>query len=120
MEFFINPYQDIAFAKRIVEECISSNRYVFVGKPGIVLANQIMCDVGSAVRLVVKAYVLDVKYESEYATAMTERGLSALRERHIALAGETPASAPQVQLAAAWRPLTRTLTAWVAHPLIEQ
>jgi small-conductance mechanosensitive channel len=101
VEFFISPYQDIAFAKRIVEECITSNRYVFVGKPGIVLATQIMCDVGSAVRLVAKAYVLDVKYEAEYATAMTERVLSAFRERHIALAGEEPTPAPPVQLAAA-------------------
>lgn len=32
--------------------------------------------------------MLDVKYEAEYATTLTERVLAAFREKHIALPGE--------------------------------
>ncbi|MGK3982873.1 mechanosensitive ion channel domain-containing protein [Sorangium sp. So ce136] len=87
VEFFISSAQDIAIARRIVEECITSNRYVFLGKPWCVVTSQVMSDVAT-VRLVAKAYVLDVKYEAQYATTLTERVLAAFREKRIALPGE--------------------------------
>lgn len=100
LEFFVSASQDISAAKRIIEECMTSNRYIFLGKPWIVLASQILCDSGSAVKLVARAHVLDMNYDDLYATTVTERVLQAFRAKGIALPGETPAP-PREQLAAA-------------------
>ena len=96
LDFFISPSQDIMRAKRIVEECITSNRYVFLGRPWQVTVEQKLCDFGSVVKLTANAYVLDVKYRDDYLTTVTERVLGAFREKCIALPGETPASPTHV------------------------
>ncbi len=90
IEFFVSAEQDISRAKRVVEECITSNRYVYLGQPWRVLASQMLGDSGTVVRLTAKAYVLDVKYEAEFATTLTERVLQAFREKGVALPGATP------------------------------
>jgi small-conductance mechanosensitive channel len=92
LDFFISPSQDIMRAKRIVGECITSNRYVFLGRPWQVTVEQKLCDFGSVVKLTANAYVLDVKYRDDYLTTVTERVLGAFREKHVALPGETPVS----------------------------
>jgi small-conductance mechanosensitive channel len=92
LEFFISPSQDIMRAKRIVGECITSNRYVFLGRPWQVTVEQKLCDFGSVVKLTASAYVLDVKYRDDYLTTVTERVLGAFREKQIVLPGETPVS----------------------------
>lgn len=101
LQFYISPDQDIGLARRIVEECITSNRYVFLGEPWSVLVSQVMTDYGTAVRLVAKAHVLDMKYEDDYASTMTERVLRAFREANVALPGDKPEPAPARTLAAA-------------------
>lgn len=88
LEFFINPDQDIAHAKRIVEECMASSRYVFLGKPPFVEVGQSVFEFGVVVRLIAKAHVLDIKYRTHYSSNVTERVLKAFRERRIALASE--------------------------------
>jgi len=84
LDFFVGVDQDVALAKRIVEECLTSNRYVYLGKPWLVLVSQIIHEGYFAVRLRAKAYVLDVKYEQEYATDLTERVLQAFRDAGVA------------------------------------
>jgi small-conductance mechanosensitive channel len=84
LDFFVGVDQDIALAKRIVEECLTSNRYVYLGKPWLVLVSQIIHESYFAVRLRAKAYVLDVKYEQEYATDLNERVLQAFRDAGVA------------------------------------
>ncbi|MEO5726435.1 MAG: mechanosensitive ion channel domain-containing protein, partial [Byssovorax sp.] len=42
MDFFIGVDQDVASAKRLVEECLISNRYVYLQKPWVVLVNQVI------------------------------------------------------------------------------
>ena len=94
LEFFVAADQDISLAKRIVEECMTSNRFVFLGKPWIVVVNLVMCDTGVAVRLQAKAHVVDVKYDDQYTTDVTERVLEAFRHKGIALPGEAAAPEP--------------------------
>jgi small-conductance mechanosensitive channel len=84
LDFLVAADQDVALAKRIVEECLTSNRYIYLGKPWLVLVSQVVESNYIAVRLRAKAYVLDVKYEQEYATDVTERVLQALREAGVA------------------------------------
>jgi small-conductance mechanosensitive channel len=90
MEFFVSPDQDLGLTKRIVEECMTSSRYIYPRKPWTVIMSQILCDSGTAVRLRAKGYVLDVKYEEEFASDVTERVLAAFREKNIALPGDAP------------------------------
>lgn len=86
-EFFIAPDQDIALAKRVVEECVTSNRYVYLGKPWNVTVAMVMFEFGPAVRLRATAHVIDVKYDDNYSTDVTERVLQAFQDKGIALPG---------------------------------
>lgn len=83
LDFVIGGDQDVALAKRLVEEALVTNRYVYVRKPWVVLVDAIVEANYCAVRLRAKAYVLDVKYELEYRTDVTERVLMAFREHGI-------------------------------------
>ncbi len=83
MDFFIGADQDVALAKRLVEECLTSNRYVYLKKTWVVLVNQVIEKDYFAVRLRAKAYVLDVKYEKEFETDVTERVLEAFHAASI-------------------------------------
>jgi len=83
MDFFVGADQDVALAKRLVEESLVSNRYVYMGKPWTVLVNQVIEGRYFAVRLRAKAYVLDVQYEKAFETDVTERVLDAFRVNRI-------------------------------------
>ncbi|MEP7119406.1 MAG: mechanosensitive ion channel domain-containing protein [Byssovorax sp.] len=83
MDFFVGVDQDVASAKRLVEECLISNRYVYLQKPWVVLVNQVIQGEYFAVRLRAKAYVLDVQYEKAFETDVTERVIEAFREHGV-------------------------------------
>jgi len=83
LDFFVGADQDIALAKRLVEEALTSNRYVYLGKPWQVVVNQVLHQSYYAIRLRAKAYVLDVKYEESFQTDVTERVLAAFREQGV-------------------------------------
>lgn len=83
MDFFVGVDQDVALAKRLVEESLVSNRYVYLGKPWVVLVNQVIEGRYFAVRLRAKAYVLDVQYEKAFETDVTERVLDAFRAHGV-------------------------------------
>lgn len=83
MDFFVGADQDVALAKRLVEESVVSTRYVYLGKPWGVLVNQVIEGQYFAVRLRAQAYVLDVQYEKVYQTDVTERVLDAFRAHRI-------------------------------------
>ena len=83
MDFFIGADQDVALAKRLVGECITSCRYVYLEKPWVVVVSQVLERDYFAVRLRAKAYVLDVQYEVAFGTDLTERVIEAFREHEI-------------------------------------
>lgn len=83
LDFFVGVDQDIALAKRLVEEALTSNRYIYLGKPWLVVVHQVLHESYYAVRLRAKAYVLDVKYEEAFQTDVTERVLLAFRESGV-------------------------------------
>lgn len=101
LEFVIASDQDIVLAKRLVQECMTSSRYVYMGKPWSVVVSQAVFDFGAAVRLHANAHVIDVKFEEEYASDVTERVLLAFRDKGIAVPGEPPGPASRGYLAAA-------------------
>jgi len=83
LDFLIGVDQDFATAKRLVEQCMLSNRYVYTKKPWVVLISQLMAGNYPAIRIRAKAYVLDVQFEKAYETDVTERVLAAFREHEI-------------------------------------
>ncbi|WP_437760054.1 mechanosensitive ion channel family protein [Sorangium sp. So ce1389] len=94
VQFFIALDQDIGLAKRVVEECVTSSRYIYLGQPPSVRVSQCVLGDVTAVRLDAEAHVLDMKYKQDYQSTLTERALKALREKRVLLHGEAPRAAP--------------------------
>ncbi len=83
MDFYIGADQDLAEAKRIVQEVLTTSRYVHLGFRWGVVVSQVIGETFVALRLRAKAYVLDVKFEKEFETDVTERVMRAFREKGI-------------------------------------
>ncbi len=82
-DFHIGIDQDVALAKRLVTEAITSNRYAYLKKPWTVGVAQVMQDNYFALRIRSRVYVLDVKYENALQTDVTERVMAAFRKHGI-------------------------------------
>ncbi len=83
MDFHIGLDQDLALAKRLVGECLTTSPYTFTGKPWVVLVSQTAIDDYITLRLRAKAYVLDVQYEKAFETDVTERVIEAFNRYGI-------------------------------------
>jgi small-conductance mechanosensitive channel len=83
LDFFVGVDQDVALAKRLVEEALTTTRYVFTGKPWLVQVDQVVEQSYYAVRLRAQAYVLDVQHEKSFHTDVTMRVLTAFREHGV-------------------------------------
>lgn len=77
MDFYIGPDQAVRRARELVTECAVSSRYVFLEKPVVVLVNQVISDNYVAVRLRLKAYVLDTRFEKVFETDVNLRVMDA-------------------------------------------
>ena len=99
MDFMIGLDQDVAEAQEVVRDAALASRYVHLPKPIVVLVNQVITENYVAVRLRLKAYVLDTRYEKAFETDVNLRVLRAFRERGILppaiLHRETSSAAPR-------------------------
>lgn len=73
IDFFIDPAAETKRAKKIVNEALQTSRFVYLEKPVVVLVNDVILESYVATRLRAKAYVLDVRYEKQFETDVTER-----------------------------------------------
>jgi small-conductance mechanosensitive channel len=78
MDFFIGLDQDLARAKEVVTEALTSSRYFSTARPWRVDVSQVLQDSYLALRLRAKAYVLDVRFEKAFETDVTERVVEGL------------------------------------------
>jgi len=83
MDFFIGLDQDVAPAKKIVQEALTTSRYVNLKLPWAVLISEVSEAEHFAVRLRAKAYVLDVRFEKAFETDVNERVIAKFRESGI-------------------------------------
>lgn len=83
MDFFIAPDQDVRRARELAAECAVSSRYTFLEKPVVVHVQQVITENYLAVRLRVKAYVLDTRYEKAFETDVNMRVMDAFAEAGI-------------------------------------
>lgn len=83
MDFYIAPDQDVRRARELAAECAVSSRYTFLDKPVVVHVTQVITENYLAVRLRVKAYVLDTRYEKAFETDVNMRIMDAFAEAEI-------------------------------------
>ncbi len=84
LDFFISMDSDLSTAKRIVREAMASSRYTYLNKPWKIVVTEVQKSDFVAVRLRAKVYVLDVRWETDLQTDVTERVLEAFRRASIA------------------------------------
>ncbi len=75
MDFHVGADQDVARAKRIVEEALTTSRFAHLGRPFAVLVSQEARDGMVLVRIRAKGYVKDVRFEKAFESDVTERVL---------------------------------------------
>jgi len=83
MDFHVGADQDILQAREVVSEAAVSSRYAYLPKPVVVLVEQVVQSDLVAVRLRLKAYVLDIKYEKAFVTDVNLRVMQAFAKRGI-------------------------------------
>lgn len=97
MDFHIALDADVKLARDILHEVVVTSRYVYLKKPVAIVLSEVAIAERLAVRLQVKAYVLELRYEKEFQSDVYLRGINELRKHGIkrpallpALAGEMP------------------------------
>lgn len=98
MDFHVGSDEDLDRARDILREAALSSRYIFLSKPIVILVTQEVLGNLLAVRLRLKAYVLDARHEKAFETDVNLRTLRAFRAAGI--------RAPQLIDVAAARALT--------------
>ncbi|MBV1858374.1 MAG: mechanosensitive ion channel family protein [Nannocystaceae bacterium] len=83
MDFHIGSDQKILLAREVVSEAAVSSRYAYLPKPVVVLVEQVVSSDLVAIRLRLKAYVLDIKYEKAFVTDVNLRVLQAFSKHGI-------------------------------------
>jgi hypothetical protein len=83
VEFHIGIDQDVHKAQELIHEAAVTSRYIYLPKPIKVLVSQVIVDNYVALRLSLKAYVLDTKFEKDFETDVTLRVLEAFDESDI-------------------------------------
>ncbi|MEM9071890.1 MAG: mechanosensitive ion channel domain-containing protein [Myxococcota bacterium] len=83
VDFFVGADQDIALAKRLLAEAMTASRFTYLDKPWSIVVAPVQVGDTVAIRLRAKVYVLDVKYEKELETDITEQTMAAFRTHRI-------------------------------------
>jgi small-conductance mechanosensitive channel len=83
IDFLIASDQDVHRARAIVLEAAVTSNYIYLPNPVVVLVSQIVADGNIALRLRLKAYVIDTKFEKQFETDVTLRVIDAFREESI-------------------------------------
>ncbi|MEM6292280.1 MAG: mechanosensitive ion channel domain-containing protein [Myxococcota bacterium] len=83
MDFHVGVDQDLTRGREIISEAAVSSRYVYLPKPVVVLVDQAVSNNLVSVRLRLKAYVLDTKYEKMFVTDVNLRVMQAFAAHAI-------------------------------------
>ena len=82
-DFYIAMDQDACLASALVHEATALSRYVYLPKPIVVNVEQVKMDAAIALRVRLKAYVLDTLYEKSFTTDVTLRVLDQFAKHGI-------------------------------------
>ena len=90
-QFFIGCNEDFSLAERVIRESVVASRYMFWKKPVVVHMKEGAVPDGAerfAIILTAKAYVMDNRYESAFASDVHRRVKMAFKRHDISTAGE--------------------------------
>jgi small-conductance mechanosensitive channel len=73
VDFHIGIDQDAALARELMLEVAAISRFVYLPKPVVVHVQQVQLEMGPALLIRLKAYVLDTQYEKSFVTDVTLR-----------------------------------------------
>ncbi|MGB5705440.1 MAG: mechanosensitive ion channel domain-containing protein [Arenicellales bacterium] len=83
VDLHIGIDQDVKLACELYEEATATSRYIYLQNPIDVRVKQVVMNDMIAIRLRLKAYVLDTKYEKAFETDVTLRALEAFAKHGI-------------------------------------
>jgi small-conductance mechanosensitive channel len=83
VDFYIGPDEDVDRAVDLIREATATSRYIYLPKPIKVRVAEQIVENHFAIRLRLKAYVLDTTYEKAFETDVTLRVREAFRAEHI-------------------------------------
>ena len=83
-DFHLALDADIPWAQKLLEEVVVTSRYAYLKKPVSFVVEELEVAHMLAIRLRVKAYVLDVRYEKAFQSDIVLRGTQLLNEHKIA------------------------------------
>jgi small-conductance mechanosensitive channel len=83
VDFHIGIDQDARLARQLVLQAASISRFIYLPKPAVVQVEQVQLDTYPALRVCLKAYVLDTQYEKSFVTDVTLRVQEAFAEHGI-------------------------------------
>ena len=83
-DFYIGLDQDARLARELVREAATLSRFIYLPKPVVVNVDQVQVAETLALRVRLKAYVLDTVYEKRFGTDVTLRVMDAFEEHGIA------------------------------------
>jgi small-conductance mechanosensitive channel len=82
-DFHIDLSADIAKAKTLLYQVVATSRFVFLKKPIKILVEEVWQNYQLVMRLRVKAYVFDVRFEKDFQSDVFERGNSIFLHNQI-------------------------------------
>jgi small-conductance mechanosensitive channel len=83
VDFHIGVDQDASLTRQLVLEIAAVSRFIYLPKPVVVLVEQVQLDMMLALRIRLKAYVLDTQYEKAFVTDVTLRVQEVFAENGI-------------------------------------
>ena len=82
-EIYLQPDVDMVEVRNLAYEAAAVSQYLYLNKPIVVVVKNEMHLGQSLVKLRLKAYVLDIRYEFAFASEMTEALLGSLRKDQL-------------------------------------
>ena len=83
IDFHVGLEEDLELARHLIRQAAATSRYIYLPKPISIVIAQVIIDSYVAVRLTLKAYVMDTQYEKAFETDVTVRVLQTFREHGI-------------------------------------
>lgn len=83
MPFHISAHEDIKKVENILYEITVSSPYVYLKKPVNIVIQESLERLGLSTKLVIKAYVLDIKYEKKFSSDIYRRAISYFQKEGI-------------------------------------
>ncbi|MBN1996991.1 mechanosensitive ion channel [candidate division KSB1 bacterium] len=87
-DFYLPPNVDLVMAKKIAYRAAAVSRYIYLKKPIVVIIKNEIHQGRSLLKMRLKAYVLDIRYEFLFSSEMTETVITELLRKRLVLPEE--------------------------------